>query len=121
MSDLSFSIYGDSAAVTGCSAEASGSLTIPAAFEGHPVTCIQGEALAGCSKISAVTVPNNLERIDFGAFFGCTALEKVTLSASVVKIGEGAFEGCSSLAEINLQSVEDIAEDAFLGCESLDL
>lgn len=119
MGDLSFSIYGESAAVTGCSPEASGSLTIPDSFEDHPVTWIQGEAFAGCEDLTSVTIPDGVESIDFGAFYGCASLTSVTIPDSVTSIGNAAFEDCTSLTSASVPDGAAMGEDVFLGCSSL--
>lgn len=72
-------------------------VVVPSEIEGKIVTVIGESAFAEQSKISKITLPK-----------------------SIVKIESKAFEGCKNLTSINLHpAVKTIAKDAFTGCDSL--
>ncbi len=48
-------------------------------------------------------IPNDVEMINYGAFWGCSGLTKVTIPSSVTTIGDGAFWGCSELQTIKVE------------------
>lgn len=99
-------------------------------------------AFRGC-RMSQITLPNSINRIQYGAFMGCTgitsisigdgvasiptdafgyctALETVELPDTIKSIGDQAFEHCTSLEGVVLPaSVETIGQDAFSFCSSL--
>ena len=53
------------------------------------------------------------------AFYGLTNLTEVVLADSVQDIRNYAFKGCESLTDINLGKVLVLREGAFYGCSSL--
>jgi len=67
-------------------------------------------------KLTSVTIPSSVTRIETWAFVNCESLPKVTLPASVEYIGYEAFRGCKSLASLTIPaSVNSIENDAFYG------
>ena len=54
---------------------------------------------------------NTIKAIGSGAFAGCTGITAVTIPASVTSIGAGAFSGCSSLATLVINSTVPPAID----------
>ena len=60
----------------------SGSLSIPARLGGNTVVGISSTAFDGCSKITSLTIPDNVESIGEGAFRYCTAMERFVVSGS---------------------------------------
>ncbi len=85
-----------------------GNVKIPASvtIEGKPykVTEIAKKALNKKTKITGVTIGNNVTSIGASAFAGCTNLKKVTIGKSVKSIGASAFNGAKKLNKITVQS-----------------
>ncbi len=85
----------------------------------NSVTTI-GNAFAGCSGLTSVTIPNSVTSIGGGAFSNCSGLTSVTIPNSVTSIGNRAFNGCSGLTSITIpNSVTSIGDEAFSGCKGL--
>ena len=104
--------------------EYSGSITIPATvtYDGvvYNVTSIGSSAFYGCSRLTAITIPEGVTSIGNHAFRYCSSLTTITIPEGVTSIGEYAFGGCSSLTAITLpESVTSIGNYAFGGCSSL--
>lgn len=144
-SDLTFILNSDgqSYSVSGCNPSASGSLTIPATYNGKPVTFIGtrafykyesltsvtipnsvvvlgSEAFEGCTHLVSVALPNSLASIESDAFNYCFRLESITIPDGVYKIGARAFCDCFSLSSINIpNSVTRIDRYAFWLCSGL--
>ena len=77
-------------------------------------------ALAGCSGLTSITIPNSVTSIGQNAFYKCSGLTSITIPNSVTSIGAGAFYGCTSLTSINIpSSVTSIDSVAFSGCSGL--
>ena len=144
-SDLTFTLNatGDGYLVSKCNTSASGSLTIPASYNGKPVTGIGDSAFSwctsltnvtipdsvtsigylafnNCQKLTSFTIPNSVTSIGNRAFFSCTSLTSITISDSVTTIEDSAFSCCTSLTSITIpDSVTSIGDNAFNTCESL--
>jgi hypothetical protein len=81
---------------------------------------IGNEAFAGCSSLTAITIPDGVTTIGNYAFRGCSSLMAITIPDGVTWIGDGAFRGCSSLTAITIpDSVTKIGHRAFRECSSL--
>ena len=81
---------------------------------------IPDNTFAGCSSLSAITLPEQITAIGNNAFQGCTSLSSIAFPTSVKTIGNSAFEGCSALASVNrFSNLTSIGESAFEGCTSL--
>ncbi len=97
-----------------------GNITIPALFEGKPVTTIWENSFAECDKLERVNIPDGITVIQCCAFYGCTALTSVTIPNSVKKIERSAFENCINLSSVTIPHTDiTIEQDAFAGCPNL--
>ena len=95
-----------------------GSVIIPGAIYGLPVTSIGDFAFIGAG-FTNVTIPNSVTNIGNVAFAN-TKLTEITIPDSVVNLGQSAFSGCSDLTSVVLgTNVTSILENAFSGCGSL--
>ena len=96
--------------------------TIEISGGGMPVKYIADNAFKNCSKITSVTIGNNVREIGVSAFYGCSAMASVNVPGSVTKIGANAFMNCSSLESINIpDSVTYCGQQAFSGCKNLTI
>jgi hypothetical protein len=73
---------------------------IPDTIEGLPVYEIAGRAFFGNENITSVTLPAGIRKVGAGAFSLCKALTTVTIPDSVERIefGLAVFRGCSKLS-----------------------
>ena len=72
------------------------------------------------SKLTSVTIPENITSIGRCAFSGCEELTNITIPDSVTSIGSAAFEHCSGLTSIVIpDSVTSIDHWAFQYCTGL--
>ena len=119
---LSFKLNedGESYSVTDCDTSTEGELTIPATYNGLPVTAIGDYAFYYCDALTNVTVPDSVTTIGDSAFQYCSDITSVTIGNSVATIGDCAFCGCSSLTDITIpDSVTSIGDSAFNDCDGL--
>ena len=85
------------------------------------VTSIGEGAFAGCTNLTTVYLPYNLEQIGVEAFFYCTSLSELWLSEGLKSIGGGAFSRCYCLETLYLpRSVTTLGENAFIYCSGLE-
>lgn len=76
-------------------------------------------AFKGCSGVTSLSLPSQLERIDDQAFEGCSSLTEVSIPGSISHIGRHAFQDCTSLTTANFLSSIDISDYMFSGCSAL--
>ncbi len=88
------------------SSNVTGSITIPSALGGCPVTSIgRNELRSGfgwrvfekCCNMSSVAIPSGVMNIGDSAFFGCSNMVSVTIPSSVTNIARCAFSNCGRL------------------------
>ncbi|MCM1112579.1 MAG: leucine-rich repeat protein [Muribaculum sp.] len=90
---------------------------------------ISDQMFAGCTKLSAITIPESCTRIGNSAFMGCESLSEIAVPQNCSLIGDSAFQDCTSLAQVTIpeqpeQSEQSkvtvtIGDSAFAGCEKL--
>ena len=72
------------------------------------------------SKLTSITIPENITSIGRCAFSGCDSLTSITIPDSVTSIGSSAFENCSGLTSIVIpDSVTSIDHWTFQYCTGL--
>ena len=82
---------------------------------------IETNSFLGCSSLTSVVIPSNVETINGFAFNGCTALVSIDL-ANVDSIRLNVFNNCSGLISIKIpKSIVFIDNSAFNGCSGLRL
>lgn len=84
------------------------------------VTSASKYAFCGLTALTAVTLPDSLSTIGWGAFEDCSGLTGITIPGGVTAIGYMAFENCTGLTSITLpDSVTSLGPSVFWGCSSL--
>ncbi len=97
-----------------------GSITIPSAYNGLPVTKIGENIFKNKASLISVAIPAGITNIGAFAFYDCANLKSVTLGSGVEIIGSFAFGSCVKLANISIPSgVTSIGFGAFSLCSSL--
>jgi hypothetical protein len=77
-------------------------------------------ALARCTALTAVAIPNWISEIGDSAFSNCVNLKSINIPDSVTKIGELAFWCCYGLTSIHIpNSVTELEFRAFNSCTGL--
>ena len=83
------------------------------------LTSISKSMFHWCEKLSSVTIPNGVTRIENYAFYGCDSLTSITIPSKVTYIGDSAFSN-KGLKSITIPvSVKTIDRAAFCNCTSL--
>ncbi len=68
-------------------------------------------------KLTRLTVPSTVTKINDYAFAGCNSLKSIVIPDSVTSIGNGAFKHCSALASITFEGdIASIGDSAFYYC-----
>ena len=55
-------------------------------------------------KLANISLPNNITKIESGAFRNCKSLTEIVIPQSVISIGYDAFSGCNSLTSMKVES-----------------
>lgn len=83
--------------------DGTGNLTIPASYNGLPVTTIGSYAFSWCDDVKSVTFPSSIRKIEPDAF-SFSSIEIVTLNEGLEEIGDFAFCGCENIKTMNIPS-----------------
>jgi uncharacterized repeat protein (TIGR02543 family) len=84
------------------------------------IKSIGSYAIADCSELTSVIIPNSVERIGDHAFYNCSALTSIAIPDSVTSIGVEAFADCIELTSIIIpNSVTSMGVGAFSSCTNL--
>lgn len=99
-------------------------IIIPEYYKGRTICGIDSYGVNDCSKITSITIPENIKAIREFAFESCTSLEAVELPSSGCRLDTGAFYFCKNLKSVknvtNLSSSADrYVRGIFEGCSSL--
>ncbi len=98
----------------------SGTLKIPATYNGEPVVAVAKEAFREKYGLRNLILPDSVRWIDEQAFYHCAELETVTLPAGLREIGKEAFFRCDKLTEVTFPSgLRTIGDYAFSQCSRL--
>ena len=87
--------------VYACQKSASGTVTIPAQWNGLPVTTIRSYAFENCSGVTKLLIPNSVKTIKTHAFDSC-GMQEVSIPSSVSTLESAAFYGCKALKKLAL-------------------
>jgi len=100
--------------------EERGPVNIPASINGKPVTTIGLEAFMNCRKITKVTLPESITRLDDRAFY-YSGVNNVNLPDGLTSMGQYAFFHCGQLLEITIPGgLTEIGPSAFNQCSGLE-
>jgi hypothetical protein len=120
-----------------------GTVTVPAATNGLPVTRIGDQAFMSKSGLTGVIIPdsvinlgnyafaycpiltsaslgNKITTIGTYAFYNCFLLAGIAFPSSVIRIGDWSFNSCTSLTNLTIPGkVINIGDGAFYNCAHL--
>lgn len=80
-------------------------ITIPATYEGLPVTAVEGSAFENCSTLVEINIPDSVTNIEVGIEGGYT--------------GGSAFNGCRNLLTVNVYPVADVTNPKFISYDGI--
>ena len=83
--------------VQSCKLTATGEVTIPATYNGLPVTGIIKSAFEKCAGVTRIVVPEGVEFIGEYAFRSCSELTEISLPNTLNEVSENAFDSCPKL------------------------
>ena len=96
----------------------SSDVVLPKSFDGKNYAI--GERVFANSRITSITIPENVTSIGEFAFDGCSNLTSITIPEGMRSIGDYAFRDCSSLTSITIpKGMTSIGSNAFFGCSRL--
>ena len=65
---------------------------------------MSSSCFSGCRKLTAITLPESVERIYYSVFRNCSELERINIPEYVSLIYAYAFDGCTSLKTVTVGS-----------------
>ena len=77
-------------------------------------------AFEGCSGLTNLKLPSNIQYIERRASEGCSGLTSIILPSGLHEISEGTFEDCSGLTSIYVytEKLPDMGRYVFDGCDA---
>ncbi|MBP5209855.1 MAG: leucine-rich repeat domain-containing protein [Clostridia bacterium] len=119
-SGLAYAIINGECTIMGIGTCSDTDVVVPESIEGAPVTTIAGYAFRNCRRVTSVTLPQTVVRVNEGAFYNCIALSSVRLNDGLSYLGDSVFFNCAALASVTLpQSVTHLGARAFEACQAL--
>ena len=112
------------AMVTGVYDKSYATMEIPATFyhrtednkvTNYDITSVAANACAKDTVLRSLTVGENVERINNGAFSECTKLSSVTFESGTI-IHSGSFDKCTALKKVYFDEPLSVSPTAFVGC-----
>jgi len=95
-------------------ADTTGTVVIPATYNGKNVTAIDVNAFYGCTGLTSIVIPQTVTTIGNQAFMGCTGLTSAVIPEGVTDLSTGLFKDCSLLVSVSLPStLKTIGDSAF--------
>ena len=97
-------------------------VVVPATYKNVTVAVIGRDAFMGNTKITKITIPQDVRYIDYDAFKGCTSLKNVEFlgESKLSAIGNYTFQNCENLQKIAIPAgVTQIGQRTFEGCKNL--
>lgn len=91
-------------------------LTVPAGLEGIPVTTIAAGAFSESRILTSVTIQQNIQTIEDGAFAGCTGLAQIFLEStdpSGCRVSQGLLDGTSASFYVPSEALSDYRTNYF--------
>ncbi len=83
------------------------------------VTRIGMAAFNDCD-MSAVTIPDTVKAVEYGAFCSCDNLTELRIPAGISELSEEVFASCTGLTSLEIpSSIKTIGDKAFQGCTGL--
>ena len=97
-----------------------GTVTVPSALGGCPVTVIGYRAFLDQEFVAKVILPSGITTLGEYCFSGCKRLTTLELPSTVRTVEHEAFAGCSTLKDLKLnEGLTEIGPSAFYGCAAL--
>ena len=94
------------------------SISIPATYNGVPVTHIGEKAFYNATNLETVTIAEGITHFGIDVFKRCTNLSSIKLPSTLEEIGEDSFYRCTSLEKIFIpKSCTTIGVDTFYECD----
>ncbi|MBR1395374.1 MAG: leucine-rich repeat protein [Prevotella sp.] len=105
--------YGEAAAVERLGTVFKGSTikTFTELYYFTGLTELSDDAFSGCSQLTTLRLPKNIQRIGAQALMGCARLSKLDMPNHVTAIGARAFQGCVLLKSLSLPDDMTVIED----------
>ena len=109
-------------------------IVIPKTHEGKAVTTIMSSGFAKCEKLTSITIPKTVTKIEMGAFYGCKSLEGVYYKGNVnnwcdidfahstanpMSEAEAFYAKGKEITEIKLKKISAIKPYTFFGFDRL--
>ena len=79
---------------------------------------IGDSAFHGCTKLTAVSIPEGVETMKVYAFFGCSALTYVSIPSTVTTMGGNMFENCTSMQTVVCKA-QAVGDKMLTGCKTV--
>ena len=119
---LSFSLLsnGNSYGVSVGAATEQTSIYVPSVYNGKPVKEILTDGFKNATKLTNISLPSSLTKINANAFNGCSNLAAINIPTTVTSIGNYAFAECTKITSITFSNnVTAIGTYICNGCTAL--
>lgn len=91
-----------------CDTTASGTVRVPATYEGYPVKYITNGAFKDCTEVTSIIFEGGVEQIQEKAFENCTNLISVSFPDTLLWIANNVFLNCENIKNIHFADNESL-------------
>ena len=118
MQYVHYEFVDDEVVIMNCLPDAEGEIIIPDTIGGLPVKVIGSYAFANCWRLTSVTIPKHVTKIEYSAFENCTGIVNYIFAPTIApELGENVFRNINVSPEVLVRMENEGYGNSYGGIE----